>query len=276
MSINFSEEITFVIFTFNEEDRVERVVKNFIKYGKVLIVDNYSVDRTREIALQLGSEILLHKNLGWVDDEFTALAVKDAVTTPWIYWGYADEMVSPGTLVEIQEKIKDSALDIISISRKNYYYGAYCFDAHSGYINRVFRKNAIDFIGNKIHNFGVVTVSKDKILRLNSKIYFIHHFISYTAKDHLRVIDRYTDIQVEEFESASLYKIIGNILKIFLSNYIGKRGYKAGKAGFYLCMEQIFYHLNLYMKSDEKNLFSNATIEQINNNQKDIILSNIK
>ena len=34
--------ITFVIFTYNEEKRIERVIKNLKDYGTVLIADNKS------------------------------------------------------------------------------------------------------------------------------------------------------------------------------------------------------------------------------------------
>jgi hypothetical protein len=33
----YSEKITFVLFMFNEEKRVERAVRNFNRHGRVLI-----------------------------------------------------------------------------------------------------------------------------------------------------------------------------------------------------------------------------------------------
>ncbi|OAQ38796.1 hypothetical protein A5893_12160 [Pedobacter psychrophilus] len=53
--------ITFVIFTYNEEDRIERVIKNLKNYGKVLLADNNSTDKTHEIAHKYDCEIFLRK-----------------------------------------------------------------------------------------------------------------------------------------------------------------------------------------------------------------------
>lgn len=83
----FSKQITFVLFMFNEEARIERAVRNFLPYGRVLVVDNHSTDRTVEIAKSLGADVLLHKNQGWVEDEHTTSVVKSVVQTPWLYWG---------------------------------------------------------------------------------------------------------------------------------------------------------------------------------------------
>ena len=94
----FSHKITFVLFMFNEEARIERAVRNFLRYGRVLVVDNYSTDRTVEIAKSLGADVLLHKNQGWVEDEHTTSVVKAAVQTPWLYWGFSDEIVDRATM----------------------------------------------------------------------------------------------------------------------------------------------------------------------------------
>ena len=46
--------ITFAIFTYNEE-RISYAVRNFIKYGDVIILDAGSTDKTREISEKLGA-----------------------------------------------------------------------------------------------------------------------------------------------------------------------------------------------------------------------------
>jgi len=37
------KKITFIFFTFNEEKRIKNVIKNVNNYGKVLLIDNFSV-----------------------------------------------------------------------------------------------------------------------------------------------------------------------------------------------------------------------------------------
>ena len=42
--------ITFALFTYNEEKRISFAIKNLIKYGEVVIMDGGSTDKTKEIA----------------------------------------------------------------------------------------------------------------------------------------------------------------------------------------------------------------------------------
>jgi len=160
-----SSKVTFVLFTYNEEQRIERAIQNFIPFGPVLVVDNESEDQTRQIALRHGCEVLIHKNAGWVEDEITTARVKSAVGTPWIYWGFADEMVDAKTIRAILSEIDSGRCDIVNIARKNYYYGEFCHELFADRMNRIFKKDAIDFTGNKIHCFGKV-VPGSRIHRL--------------------------------------------------------------------------------------------------------------
>ncbi|RYE68785.1 MAG: hypothetical protein EOO81_09105, partial [Oxalobacteraceae bacterium] len=170
----FSDKITFVLFMFNEEARVERAVRNFNRYGQVLIVDCFSTDRTCEIAISLGAEILKYQNHGWVEDEHTTNLIKATVKTPWIYWGFADEIVDRATMDQMIAAIEGGKHAIVNIARKNYYYGEFCHDAYRNTQNRAFKKEAIDFRGNTIHNFGKATVPESEIAYLDPSRYFVH------------------------------------------------------------------------------------------------------
>ena len=126
----YNSPITFVVFTYNEEQRIEWVIKNFSGWGPVLVVDSFSEDRTVEIAKSYGCEVLLHKNHGWVEDNETVTKVKAAVKTAWIYWAFADEMVDESTLAAILKAARSGKFRIVNIIRKNYYYGKFCHNAY--------------------------------------------------------------------------------------------------------------------------------------------------
>jgi len=262
------ERITFVIFTFNEEKRIHWAAQNFLPWGRVLIVDNYSEDRTVEIARSLGCDVLLNKNEGWVEEEKTVLRVKAAVETEWIYWAFADEIADAATIQTILEGIASNRYSIINIARKNYYYGTFCYDAFSDRMNRIFKKDAIDFTGNTIHNFGVVTVPESRILFLDKKKYYVHHFNSYTAKKYLSTIDRYTDIEagrMSKTEKTSMATILIRSLKILIGNYWIRGAYKAGLPGLFVVMEMIYYRWLVEMKLYEaQGSLHIARIEELN------------
>lgn len=275
----YKKNISFVIFTYNEEDRIERVIKNFMDYGNIIIADNESSDRTREIAESYGCNILIrNEDYGFVETQQVLNMVTDAVSTDWIYWGYADEMLSKTTLEEIQRIVDGDEYDIINIIRKNYFFGKFCYDAFASRGNRIFKKEAISFSNNRIHHYGRAIVPQDRIYRLPSH-FFIHHFISNTARSYLDAINKYTEVELlfPDKPKNIILMLVAYPFLMFVNNFIRKKGFKAGIAGLTLIFFMIIYHIvkiiKLYEESNELNILS---IENSNNNFRDKILENFE
>lgn len=272
-----SKIITFVLFMFNEEARVERAVRNFLPFGQVMVVDNYSTDRTVEIARSLGASVLMHRNLGWVEDEHTALIVKSAVNTPWLYWGFSDEILDRETMDAMQVAIHSTKYSIVNIARKNYYYGEFCYEAYQNTQTRAFKKDAIDFAGNTIHSFGKPIVPESEIAYLDPSRYFVHHFISNTTKSYLGSLDRYTDIEAMHTMPMRPLPMLFRMTRGFLGHYFIKGGRKAGAAGLYLGMQTSLYILLLAMKAYERvHELSTLSIEKRNNSIRDRLLVDLE
>ncbi len=274
MNITKKTSVTFVVFTFNEASRIERVVKNLRGSGPVLVVDNHSTDDTRAIAEREGARVIVNQNPGWVEDENTARVVKDAVDTPWIYWGYADEMLSESTLKHLLSKVRSERYDILSIGKKNYFYGRFCERAFSGgALPRLFRKDAIDFTGNVIHHFGRVTVPADRIYHVDPERFFTHQFISHSTGTMLGNLDRYSFIESRQGEAPHPLRFLIRLIKAFTVNYFFRRGYRAGREGFFYCFYNIIYDIFLAMRKFEReNGFDRQSIERRNDIYRDRIL----
>lgn len=270
-----SYNLTFVIFTFNEEKRIERVIKNLKDYGHILIADNQSTDKTQEIAKKYGCDIFIRtEEFEFVETQMMMSALDKVVQTEWIYWGFADEMLDKNTLDETTKIIATNQYDIISIDRKNYYHGKFCYDAFASRTNKIFKKGAIDFANNAIHGFGKPTVPPEKIYNLPNEM-FVHHFISNTAQSYLNTINRYTETELKftHKDRGAIFNFILFPAKLFLSNFILKKGYKAGFAGWNLTFIQIFYFIIKYIKlSEQKNNLSAKEIESQNDIFRDAIL----
>jgi glycosyltransferase involved in cell wall biosynthesis len=272
-------DITFVIFTYNEEKRIERVIQNLKDYGKILLNDDHSTDRTHEIALSYGCDILLRvKNYGFVENQEMVNSVYDNVTTEWLYWGFADEMLEKETLLQIQSIIQSNEHDIINIDRKNYFYGEFCHNLYHARTNKIFKKHAIDFRDNVIHGMGKPTVSKDRIYIMPDK-YFVHHFISNTAQSYINVMNIYieTELLSDYVPKESVLYFLYEILKAVIKNfYIGK-GFKARFSGLALTELMIFYFTIKNIKHFEKNnRLNKQAIEDKNDNYRDTILTSFK
>lgn len=267
--------ITFVIFTYNEEKRIENVIKNFQNFGNILIADNQSTDRTQEIAKYYNCNILLRTNpLEFVESTEMIDLIKQHIFTEWIYFGFADEMMELKTLLEIQKIIDGDQHDIIKISRKNYFYGHFCYDAFCTPINKIFKIDAINFDNNPIHSMGIPTVPENRIYKMPT-YYFVHHFISDNTQVFLDKINKYTQTELK-FSSKSKNTFIFPIycfVKFFFKHFIFKGGYKAGIAGFHLvlCMTTYYIVKNMKLYEESKNL-SLGAIEKENDYKRNFIL----
>ena len=248
------DRLTFVIFTYNEEARLPSVIKNFQSYGRILVVDNDSSDKTVEIARAAGCDVLINKNGGWVEDEETTAKVKVAVQTEWIFWGFADEFLSKETLDHVVQIIRGDQADIIRILRRNYFYGESCWDVANVYLTKVFKKNAIDFQGNTIHNFGRLLVSDDRIHKMPPEL-FVHHLISNTIASYLNTINRYTDLEISMKPASKMNKPVIYFLllpiKLLWQDYFLRGGRQSGRPGLALSSLMLIYLLVKALKASE-------------------------
>ena len=61
-----NKDLLILIPAFNEEKTINKMIKEVKTYGKVLVIDDGSNDKTRNIALKSGAIVLRHKkNLGY-------------------------------------------------------------------------------------------------------------------------------------------------------------------------------------------------------------------
>ena len=265
-----SPKITFVIFTYNEVSRIETVIKNFQPFGKILLADNNSTDGTIELAKKNGCDVFLRKEeYVFVENQKLVNQLYEVITTEWIYWAFADEMVDLATLKIIEEIVISGTYDIISMDRKNYFYGKFCHDLFHARTYKLFKKHAIDFTNNVIHSMGKATVPDERIYNLPDK-YFVHHFISNTASSYLNTINLYTDAELNNnfliTSNTSLSYFIFLVIKVTIKSFIYNRGFRSGFSGLALSELMLFYSLTKNMKIYEKsNNLNRKDIEEKNN-----------
>lgn len=267
--------ITFVIFTYNEERRIEKVIKNFKDYGRILISDNNSTDSTREIAKKYNCDILLRTNdYVYVENQELVNQIYESVETDWIYWGFADEMLEKRTLDKIIDIVKSDKFDIIDIDRKNYNDGKFAHEFFHSYVFKAFKRHAIDFSNNKIHGMGKPMISEDRIYKMES-CFYIHHFSNYTAASYLNTINRYTEEEALGYEKTnfSLSKVLFLFIKRIIKNYFFDKGYKLGQTGLNAILMTICYEWVKQVKIYENsNNLTRRTIEDKNDRIRDFIL----
>lgn len=260
--------ITFAIFTYNEEKRLPYVIRNFIDYGDVIILDGGSTDGTREIAEKMGAQFFIRPvNAANSENQENLNFIKNKMKNNWIYWGYADN-IAPKKLVEEMVKIsKQDKVRLVSIPLYTYLWGNTKNYALKSYGPFLFHKDSVDFTNNYIHGFGNIATSKEpKIYLEDTEEYALKHFSTYDlhkfVTGHLRYAEAEAAEKQQRGEKFSSIKMLAAMLRYCF--IYGKYSYKNGVLGLIIVLNYAFFRLMTYARLYE--LENGITLEKIEDN----------
>lgn len=138
-------DLSVIILTYNEEIHIRRCLENVKQFdSKVYVVDCFSIDRTAQIAKELGAEVIEHEWPGNQAEQFNWALDNLPITTEWILRLDADEYLLPGLIEELLEKLPviPESVSALSLSLARAFCGKIL---HHGIVNniriiRIFRK----------------------------------------------------------------------------------------------------------------------------------------
>jgi len=238
-------KISAVILTKNEEKNIERVIKSVKFCDQIIIIDDFSNDKTVEIAKNLGAVIFQRK----INADFAVqrnFGIEKA-KYEWILFIDADEEVTRELKIEISRVILNSFQDpnqipkqvrndmqAYYIKRRDFFWGRELKYGETKKIRqvgliRLIRKNSGKWVG-KVHEEFKIDKS---VGQLKS---YLNHYPHPTVKEFLRKINYYSTVRAKELmiggESASIWKIIFFPFLKFILTYFIKLGFLDGPAGF--------------------------------------------
>lgn len=242
--------ITFILFTYNEEKRIEYAVRNFVNYGQVILLDGGSTDRTQEIAESLGATFLVRPpvNLPFVENQPNLDFIKQNISTEYIYWGYVDN-IAPKSLVEKLIKIANEKFyKRVTIPMITYLWGQTKYPVQHSHIAAFFHKDAIDFRDNTIHHFGRFLGTTQEDLTLpNQPEFRIHHFSTYNEEKFVRGYMRYGETEAKQkFENGERFSVIKLFAAMLRYCWIYRNSIKNPKLGTLIMLNMAFGRLMTY------------------------------
>ncbi len=119
-------DLTVVILTYNEERHIARCIEKVKLISKrILLVDCFSTDRTKEIAEGLGAEVIEHEWPGNQSEQYNWFVDNVEVTTEWVLRLDADEYLLPELMDELEERLPRLPEDVtgIEFNRRNIFMG---------------------------------------------------------------------------------------------------------------------------------------------------------
>ncbi len=275
-------DITFVIFTYNEEKRIGYVIRNFAKYGEILILDDGSTDRTKEIVEKLGGRFILRPKTeqAAVETQEMYNFVKQTVKTDWIFWSFADNLMPKTLLEKLVEISKQTKIKYVNIPLYTYLWGHTKYPMQKGYSPRFFMKDYLDFSDNKIHGMGKFLGSKNEILILsNKKEYAIRHYSTYDLRKFVLAHLRYGEVEAEqrheEGQKFNFFRTLGSMIRYFI--LYTKNAWRIGVISILVGISYAFFRFMMFFRVYElKNNITLESIEEKYSKAKEDILKDIK
>lgn len=240
-------KITATIITLNEERNIARAIESLRCADEILIVDSGSVDRTVELAQNLGARVI---EAGWRGYAAQKNWAAEQATHDWILSLDADEALSEALEAEIWSlKKAGPQFDAYTMPRLARYLGRWIL--HSGWYPdrkvRLYQRGKAKWVGEFVHESVIV---QGRTGHLDSNIL---HFTCDSLSEHLKTLDKYTTLAAQEIASrrvkVPLSKLIFDPPWTFVKTYCVQRGFLDGLEGLTIAYMAAFYTFLKYSKA---------------------------
>lgn len=232
--------LTAVVLTKNEEDKIERCLKSLSFCDELVVVDDFSDDRTVEIARKMGA-VVYQRNL---KDDFASqrnFALSKS-KGDWVFFVDADEIVTDKLRLEIISKINNPLLKEVGyfVRRSNYFLNRKLRHGETASVSllRLGKKNSGIWKRN-VHEYWDV---EGKVGNLKNNL---DHYFCDRLSDFIEKINFYSDIHakanLEERKKSNIFKILLYPLFKFLDGFFLKRGFLDGLPGFVFAVFMSFH-----------------------------------
>ena len=233
--------LSVIIPTYNEIDYINDALKSVDFAHEIIVIDSFSSDGTKEIALEHGCKVLERKFDNFSNQKNHAISY---ATGDWILFIDADERVS--------QKLKN---EILSEIEKNNHSGYKLRFPHF-YMNR-FLYHKVDKVLRLVKNKNVkFSGDVHEKLQVEGSIGSLNNFmIHYTYKGLFHLIqkkDSYAWFQantsLKKGKKVTIFHLLFKPLYRFFSSYILKRGFLDGVPGLALASINAYGVFSRYVK----------------------------
>jgi glycosyltransferase involved in cell wall biosynthesis len=214
---------------------------------QVVVLDSGSIDRTVELATNLGATVIEQSWPGYANQKNRAAERADH---DWILSLDADEALSEALEGEIWNlKKRGPDCDAYTMPRLAQYMGRWIL--HGGWYPdrkvRLYNRNKAKWVGDFVHE----SVKVDgRIGHFESNLL---HFTCESFSEHLRTLDRYTTLAAEELVARNTKITLGRMILdpawTFVRSYVLQRGFLDGLEGLTIAHMAAIYTYLKYAKA---------------------------
>ena len=207
-----NKDITVIIPTYNEEDRIEKCILSCLPIAKrIIVMDNMSTDQTQSICEKYGVDFI--KSDKTYKERITEAINYDSIDTTWVFYIDADEVLTKKAQQEFLkkcEKYKNKAgiNGFVCKYRKVFMGKELVFSGTDEYKMRLFRKGTASFENNvELDEHLILNTGKSKMLKkpilhysfrnINHLIIKLNGFAERKAKELLLIKNKEKDVSYE-------------------------------------------------------------------------------
>jgi glycosyltransferase involved in cell wall biosynthesis len=222
------KNLSAIILTKDEEKNIKECIESVSFADEVVIIDDDSTDKTRELAKNMGA-LVYRRTL----DDFASqrnFGISKA-TGKWLLFIDADERVSQELAQEIREKVSTEKEVYYKIPRKNNLFGKYLThtDWYPDYQHRLFKQGEATW-GRKVHEQLQSAVPGEEMhgTILHDNYSSINQFVE---KNFGMYADYESNLLISAGYKFSWPDLITKPVNEFLRRFFAAEGYKDGVHG---------------------------------------------
>lgn len=230
-------KISAIIITKNAENLIADCLDSLSFCEEVIVVDNKSEDRTREISEKMGAKVFEHESQDFSESRNFGLR---KASGEWIVYVDSDERVTPSLREQIIKSTNNQMNKYAGfyIRRKNFYFGNHEWP-YIEHLERVFRKEKLEGWYGRLHESPKV---KGDIGTLDG---YLFHYSHRNLTSMVSKTIEWSKIEAELRYKAghpkmSWWRFPRVMLTAFFDSYIRQGGWKIGTVGLIESMYQSF------------------------------------
>ena len=231
--------VTVTVITKNESEALADALRSVSWAAEIIVIDAESTDDTVAIARQFTDKVHVRPWIGYIDQKNHAASL---ATNDWIFSLDADERATPELAQEIKEVLAAGATASgYRMPRVSLYFGRWIrtTDMYPDYQLRLYDRHKARWDGKYVH----------ESVRADGEVEYLKHELQHypyrDLSEHLIRMDRYTSLAArqmhEQGRRTNALSMLVHTKLAFLRNYILKRGFLDGTAGFVISLVNSYY-----------------------------------
>ena len=257
-------KLSVVLATFNEEKNIDQCLQSVKGLAdEIVVMDGFSTDRTRAIALSYKAHVTKIKNQ---PNNFHSMkqAAIDKAKGEWILQLDADEFLSDELRSEIKNTINKENNTFVgyAIPRKNWFLGKFLTKggAYPDPVIRLFKKNNGHFLYQDMIKNSITTANVHSQIEIDGKVGMLTQNLIHNGDPdldkYLMRLNRYTTIEAENLELMGMKTNFSGFINYmfikplywFAMRFLRHRGYVDGWQGFLFALFSASHYPVIFLK----------------------------